>query len=186
MKIFSEKMKEQRSSLGLSQQDVAEKLNVSKSTIFNWEKGKCVPKLRERTELAKYLNVSVDELNDWLSRDSSKAEENIKLSNDSSNSQDETKSTNDLLEKEENEKTWNVTYREIGILLIAIRTIIYAASKIDIVGLLSLGFGMHIIIIVGVTWGVSFGIKRVVPWMNQHAFGKYIGNWICSGATVGR
>ena len=46
----------------LSQEEIAEKINVSRQTISNWETGQTVPDLYQAKELANILNISIDEL----------------------------------------------------------------------------------------------------------------------------
>ena len=40
---IGQKLKDKRASLGLSQEDLAEKIGVTRQTIANWEKGKTYP-----------------------------------------------------------------------------------------------------------------------------------------------
>ena len=51
-----------REKLGLSQSDIARKLDVTPSTISNWESGKARPRLDKMSQLADLLNVTVSEL----------------------------------------------------------------------------------------------------------------------------
>ena len=51
-----------RENLGLSQSDIARKLDVTPSTISNWESGKARPRLDKMSQLAELLNVTVSEL----------------------------------------------------------------------------------------------------------------------------
>lgn len=46
----------------LSQEMLAEKLNVTRQTISNWELGETVPDLKQALELAKIFDVSLDEI----------------------------------------------------------------------------------------------------------------------------
>jgi transcriptional regulator with XRE-family HTH domain len=55
MKIFSDLIKDSREKLGLTQAELANRLGVSKATVYNWENGRQIPpsdKLFEITELA--------------------------------------------------------------------------------------------------------------------------------------
>lgn len=46
----------------LSQEQLAEKLNVTRQTISNWENGKFYPDIDSLVNLSKYFNVSLDDL----------------------------------------------------------------------------------------------------------------------------
>ena len=50
---------------GLSQEDVAEKLGVSRQTVSKWETDETVPDIRQSKKLAILYNVSLDELIDF-------------------------------------------------------------------------------------------------------------------------
>lgn len=56
------KIKELRDALGLTQEQLALKCNLSKNAIWNYENGKREPNIRILTNIAKALNVSVEEL----------------------------------------------------------------------------------------------------------------------------
>lgn len=62
MKKFSEKVFQLRKELRLSQEEVAEKLKVSRQTISNWENGSAQPTIDKAVELANLFDVSLDEL----------------------------------------------------------------------------------------------------------------------------
>lgn len=59
---FCSKFSAQRKILGLSQSDLAERLGVSKNTIFRFESGASVPDARQLVELARMFKCSLD----WL------------------------------------------------------------------------------------------------------------------------
>lgn len=48
----------------LSQEQLAEKLNVTRQTISNWELGQTVPDIVQAKEIAKAFNITLDELVD--------------------------------------------------------------------------------------------------------------------------
>jgi len=50
---------------GLSQEDVAEKLGVSRQTISKWETGETLPDIRQAKRMAVLYRVSLDELIDF-------------------------------------------------------------------------------------------------------------------------
>ena len=56
------KLKELRLNQGLSQKDLAEKLNVSPTNIYNYETGRTEPSIEWIIKLADALNTSVDYL----------------------------------------------------------------------------------------------------------------------------
>src|ERR1700733_15157977 len=58
---------QRRKTLGLSQETLAARLQVERSTVARWENGDTGPQLGLRPKLAKILQVSPDELNDLLS-----------------------------------------------------------------------------------------------------------------------
>lgn len=55
-------LKAARVNAGLTQGEVAEMLDVAKSTIRNWEKGTTLPKLPQFVELCRIYNVSFDNI----------------------------------------------------------------------------------------------------------------------------
>ena len=61
---LGEKIFELRKKYGLSQEQLAEKVNVTRQTISNWELGETSPNPEQLKLLSKELNVSIDELLD--------------------------------------------------------------------------------------------------------------------------
>ena len=55
---FGKTLKERRSQLDLTQQEVAKKLYISRQTISNWENGKSYPDLDLSALLASLLFIS--------------------------------------------------------------------------------------------------------------------------------
>ena len=53
-----------RKKSGLSQEELGEKVNVTRQTISNWELDETQPNPDQLKLLSKYLNVSIDELLD--------------------------------------------------------------------------------------------------------------------------
>ena len=51
-----------RNEKNLSQEQLAEKLNVTRQTISNWENGKFYPDIDSLVNLSKFFNVSLDDL----------------------------------------------------------------------------------------------------------------------------
>lgn len=54
-----------RKKCGLSQEDVAEKLGVSRQTISKWETDETIPDIRQSKKMAVLYNMSLDELIDF-------------------------------------------------------------------------------------------------------------------------
>lgn len=69
-----------RKGKGLSQEKLAEKINVTRQTISNWELGETAPNPEQLILLSKEFNISIDELvgNDTKLPDSSKEDKSIK------------------------------------------------------------------------------------------------------------
>ena len=61
---LGEKIKKARNQCGLSQEQLAEKMSVSRSAIAKWETDKGLPDIDNLKALASFLNVSVDYLLD--------------------------------------------------------------------------------------------------------------------------
>lgn len=59
---LSQSIFELRKKNGLSQEQLGEKINVSRQTISNWELGETSPNSEQLMLLSKTLGVSVDEL----------------------------------------------------------------------------------------------------------------------------
>ena len=51
-----------RVNAGLTQEDVAKEMKVSKNTIVNWEKGLSEPTVTQGRELSKLYNMSLDNI----------------------------------------------------------------------------------------------------------------------------
>ena len=58
------KITELRKKNNLSQEDVAEKVGVTRQTISKWELEETTPDIKQAKELSKNFNVSLDELTD--------------------------------------------------------------------------------------------------------------------------
>ncbi|MBQ7409889.1 MAG: helix-turn-helix domain-containing protein [Clostridia bacterium] len=59
---FNERLLDLRKKNGWSQEELGEKLDVSRQTISKWESGQTTPELEKLRNLAKLFNISVDEL----------------------------------------------------------------------------------------------------------------------------
>ena len=62
MEIFCKRIKELRIESGITQKTLAEKLNVTNSTVCDWEKGRSEPDLQTLTQIAAFFEVRVDYL----------------------------------------------------------------------------------------------------------------------------
>ncbi|MGN0805987.1 MAG: helix-turn-helix domain-containing protein [Candidatus Coproplasma sp.] len=60
--MLNEKIKELRSSLGISQVELAKRLGVSKQCVSNWENDNVQPSVEMLVQIARYFNVSTDYL----------------------------------------------------------------------------------------------------------------------------
>ncbi len=60
--MLGEKLSALRKRSGYSQQELAEKLSVTRQTISNWECGQGAPALDKAVELAKIYQISLDDL----------------------------------------------------------------------------------------------------------------------------
>ena len=59
---FNEKLKELRSSRGLTQEELAEALFVSRTAISKWESGRGYPSIDSLKEISTFFSVTIDEL----------------------------------------------------------------------------------------------------------------------------
>ena len=59
---FHEKLRELRRRKGITQEELAENLYVSRTAISKWESGRGYPNIESLKAIAKYFSVSVDEL----------------------------------------------------------------------------------------------------------------------------
>ena len=59
---FNEKLQELRNKKGLTQQELAQKLYVSRTAVSKWESGRGYPSIDSLRDIAKFFSVTVDEL----------------------------------------------------------------------------------------------------------------------------
>ena len=59
---FHEKLQELRKSRGLTQEELAEELYVSRTAISKWESGRGYPNIDSLKEISNYFSVTIDEL----------------------------------------------------------------------------------------------------------------------------
>lgn len=59
---FQEKLQGLRKEKGLSQEDLAEKLNVSRQAVAKWESGKSYPEIDKIVSISRLFNITIDSL----------------------------------------------------------------------------------------------------------------------------
>ena len=59
---FNEKLQELRKNKGITQEELAQNLFVSRTAVSKWESGRGYPNLDSLKEIAKFFDVSIDEL----------------------------------------------------------------------------------------------------------------------------
>ena len=59
---FNEKLQELRKSKGLTQEELAEILYVSRTAVSKWESGRGYPNIESLKEISKFFSVSIDDL----------------------------------------------------------------------------------------------------------------------------
>lgn len=62
MKIFQDRIKEQRKLYGLTQRDIADKLGISQPSYIRYENGSSEPSQENLVKIADIFDVSVDYL----------------------------------------------------------------------------------------------------------------------------
>ena len=79
MPSFGERLKEERTKKHITQQELAEKINVDRTTISKWEKDQSVPTIQDVQLIADELKVSLYNLiEDEGSEQKEKPEELVK------------------------------------------------------------------------------------------------------------
>ena len=59
---FNEKLQELRKNKGLTQEELAEKLYVSRTAVSKWESGRGYPSIDSLKEISKYFSITLDSL----------------------------------------------------------------------------------------------------------------------------
>jgi len=62
MNVVSDSIKKLRKEKGMTQDELAEKLNVTRQAVSNWEQGKAQPDIETLTKLAEIFDVSVEQI----------------------------------------------------------------------------------------------------------------------------
>ena len=71
--ILAEKISEERKKNGWNQEELAEKLSVSRQSVSKWESGQSVPDLNRILEMARIFGVTTD----YLLKDEIEEAENV-------------------------------------------------------------------------------------------------------------
>ncbi|MDT2011221.1 helix-turn-helix transcriptional regulator [Carnobacterium divergens] len=74
MSFFANKLTELMKSHDVSDQKLADDLNISRTTVLRWRKGERSPKLNKISEIAKYFSITPEEL---IGESSKKSKENL-------------------------------------------------------------------------------------------------------------
>ena len=59
---MSEGLKQLRNMMRMTQEELAEKMNVSRQTVAKWENGESIPDVVKCSELSKIFNLSLDDI----------------------------------------------------------------------------------------------------------------------------
>ena len=73
--IFADKLIRLRKQAGLSQEELASELNISRQSVSKWEQAQSIPDLDEIIQLSTFFNVSTD----YLIKDEIENGDDIKL-----------------------------------------------------------------------------------------------------------
>lgn len=76
---IKKKLKDARANAGLTQEQVAEKIMVSRQTISNWENGKSLPDIISIINLSDLYQISLDELLKGDTKIKEKIEKDVKV-----------------------------------------------------------------------------------------------------------
>jgi transcriptional regulator with XRE-family HTH domain len=83
---ISERLKQARADSGMTQEQVAEKILVSRVTLSHWENGKSLPDIVSLISLSELYDISLDELvkgdskmKEKVRKDSEKAKSNVRV-----------------------------------------------------------------------------------------------------------
>ncbi len=60
--LFNEKLIQHRKERGMTQEELADRLSVSRQTVSKWENGECMPDAEKFIRLSDILGISLDEL----------------------------------------------------------------------------------------------------------------------------
>jgi len=74
----SEGLKQLRNMMRMTQEELAEKMNVSRQTVAKWENGESVPDLVRCVELSKIFNLSLDDIASFFIKNENGNQHNFK------------------------------------------------------------------------------------------------------------
>ena len=77
---FAEKLQKLRKQNGLSQEQLAEKLNVSRQAVSKWEMG-TIPDMENMVKLGRYFDCSLDYLMNEEMENNTKSQQSLKIEN---------------------------------------------------------------------------------------------------------
>ena len=66
MTTVGNNIKNERKKLGITQEELAEELSVTRQAVSNWENGKTEPDIETLTKIAQIFDISIDELVDGI------------------------------------------------------------------------------------------------------------------------
>ena len=69
MTTLGKNIKNTRKKLGITQEELAEKLNVTRQAVSNWENSKTEPDIETLTLMAQLFDISIDELVDGIPKE---------------------------------------------------------------------------------------------------------------------
>lgn len=78
MKNMETRLYELRKKTGMSQDELAEKIGVSRQTISKWERGEALPDTENLIALAKLYNVSLDDIVNYQEDEANEEDEQVK------------------------------------------------------------------------------------------------------------
>ena len=124
MKKLGERIWRLREEKGLSQEALAEKLEVSRQTVSNWENDKATPDAYKLKQLCEVLGVSADGLLETGERDSASGEKNSELPKEDDNF---------VGRKKDKERMWRVLLLSvlgaIATLLLAVAIVLFTLPE---------------------------------------------------------
>ena len=66
MSVIGKNMKKIRSEKGMTQEQLAESLHVTRQAVSNWERGNTMPDISKLPQISELFNTSIDEINNKM------------------------------------------------------------------------------------------------------------------------